>query len=119
MKKNQRGFTLVEMMIGIFLLSIALLGMCSLGCGVMTATVKSKTQSIATTVGQDKIETLKNVDYASLSNGNDNVVVKGITFNRTWTITPQAGHAKMTTVVITWNTPKPSTLQFQSYMGEK
>ena len=54
--KKSGGFTLIEVLITIVILSVGLLGMASLTTGIINGNAFSKNASTATTLAQDKME---------------------------------------------------------------
>ncbi len=109
------GFTLIEIMIAIFVLAVALIGLAA----VTTTTIKgnsfSKAMTTATTLANDKLQDLKAKTFTStsvdadLSNGSHNDTgnpLQGI-YNRTWTIADTTGSGssiryKTITVTVSW-----------------
>lgn len=69
MKKalNPKGFTLVEVIIAIFVLSIALLAQVPITTMIIKGNAFTKMQSTATTIARDQLETLKNSSFSSMS----------------------------------------------------
>ena len=63
---KSKGFTLIETLIAILLLSIGLLGMGTLLYSVMGYNEYAETVTTATTLAQDKLEDLKTADYSSI-----------------------------------------------------
>lgn len=96
--RNNKGFTLVEIMVAISILSIALLGLVSVTVMVIKGNSFSKTMTTATTLANDKMEKLKNNSYAALAPGTE--TVESI-YTRTWTVTQNSPAAGMTTIVMT------------------
>ena len=66
-KKGQNGFTLIEIMVAIVILSIGLLGMASLTVGIIKGNKLSNNLSVATTLGQDKMEDIRRLGYSGTS----------------------------------------------------
>lgn len=99
---NHKGFTLVEIMVAMFILIIALLSLVSVAVMVIKGNTFSKTMTTATTFARDKLEQLKNTGYDSLAGGTDTV---GSIYTRTWTVTADSPAADMKTVevVVQWN----------------
>ena len=95
--RNNRGFTLVEIMIAVFILVVALLGLISVTVMVIKGNSFSKTMTTATTLAKDKMEQLKNTGYDSLAGGTD--TVESI-FTRTWTITSDSPATGMKTIEV-------------------
>ena len=100
--RNNNGFTLVEIMVAMGILTIALLGLVSVTVMVIKGNSFSKTMTTATILAKGKIEQLKNTSYGSLAGGTD--TVESI-YTRTWTVTDDSPAASMKTVVVTvqWN----------------
>ena len=95
---NQKGFTLVEIMVAISIIAIGLLGLVSVTVMVIKGNTFSKTMTTATTLANDKMEQLKKTGYASLASGAD--TAQSI-YTRTWTVTQDSPAAGMKTVVVT------------------
>ena len=94
MLKSQtyKGFTLIEVMIAVFLLTVALLGTAALTTTVIRGNFFSQVSTTATTLAKDKMEELKAMPYNSLpANGTDAWnsmgTASGSYYTRTWTVT--------------------------------
>ncbi|MFH1952081.1 MAG: type IV pilus modification protein PilV [Pseudomonadota bacterium] len=61
------GFTLVEVLVAMVILSIGLLGMASLTVGIIHANKFSNDLTTATTLAQDKMEDIRRTSYASVT----------------------------------------------------
>ena len=69
-RDGQDGFTLIEVLIAIVILSVGLLGMASLTVGIIKGNKFSNDLSTATTLAQDKMEFIRSTastDYASVA----------------------------------------------------
>ena len=66
-EKGSQGFTLLEVLIAIVILSVGLLGMASLTVGIINGNVFSKGLSTATTLTQDKMEEIWEQDYSDVA----------------------------------------------------
>jgi type IV pilus assembly protein PilV len=102
-----RGFTLIEILIAIFILVTALLGLISTTVIVIKSNSLSKAMTTATTLAKDKMEQLKNTGYGSSTSPAINVseTIESI-YTRTWTVTANGSPAAgMKTIVVTvqWN----------------
>jgi prepilin-type N-terminal cleavage/methylation domain-containing protein len=100
MLKNQGGFTLVECLIAIFILSVALMGMAAFMGSLMKANLQSKQIQTASTVMEGKMEELKNIPSNLLTNGNDTVAEGSTTYTRTWTIASAGGNLKNINITV-------------------
>jgi type IV pilus assembly protein PilV len=67
---DQKGFTLIEVIIAAFLLVVALVGAASVTTSVIKSNFLSQTLTTATTLAKDKIEELKATSYSALPTGN-------------------------------------------------
>ncbi|MBW2636881.1 MAG: prepilin-type N-terminal cleavage/methylation domain-containing protein [Deltaproteobacteria bacterium] len=98
--KDNRGFTLIEIIIAIFILVVALMGLAGVASTVISGNSFSKQITTATTLAQEKIEELSNTNYQSLADGTD---TQNSIYTRTWTITLTAPHVKTIVVEVQWN----------------
>ncbi len=110
---NQKGFTLLELLIALTILTIGLLGLAGLHIAAIQGNVSGFKISTAAAVAQERIEELKALDAsaADLTAGahadDGNQVVQGITYNRSYTIqdnTPVTGTSTIT-LTVTWVEP--------------
>jgi type IV pilus assembly protein PilV len=115
---KSRGFTLIEVLIAMVILSIAFLGL----AGLMIQTTKNNSFggriTEAATVAQDKLEELRATSWVAITAGSDRMSVNGMNFNRNWTIVPNAIVAPYTeptlntiTIVINWNDQTNHTMR--------
>lgn len=65
-KDNVNGFTLIEVLIAIVILSFGLLGMASLTVGIIKGNKFSNNLSTATTLAQDKMEDTRRLGYSGM-----------------------------------------------------
>ena len=61
---NESGFTLLEVLVAIVILSIGLLGMASLTVGIINGNKFSNNATTATTLSQDKMEDIRRLGYS-------------------------------------------------------
>lgn len=109
---NQKGFTLLELLIALVILSVGLLGLAGLHIAAIRGNVSGFKMSTASAVAQQRLEELKALDTtaSALSNGahvDGTVVVQGITYNRSYTVvddTPVRGTSTLT-FTTTWTDP--------------
>lgn len=67
---NNSGFSLVEVMVTMVILSIGFLGLAAMTISTITSLTFSKEMTTATLLSQDKIEEIKNTDYADVTSAN-------------------------------------------------
>jgi len=116
-KQGQRGFTLIETIISMFILSVALLGMSSMVVSVIQATAQSKEMTTATTLLQDKMENLKNTGISSVTSGNDSASLGNITYLRQWAIST-VGNLKTIVVTVNWTGREAHGVSATTLRGE-
>ena len=89
---------MIEILIAVFILVTALLGVISTTVIVIKSNSLSKTMTTATTLAKDKMEQLKYTGYDSLA-GTDTA---DSIYSRTWTVTADGSPAAgMKTIVVT------------------
>jgi len=116
-RQKQRGFTMVELLISLFVLSFVLLSITSLVFSVMRSTSKSKEASVATTLMQDKLESLKNAGLSSLTSGSDSIRLGNIDYLRQWAISP-SGNIRTIMVMVNWNNPGTHNVSVTTLRGD-
>lgn len=102
--KNQKGFTLMEVMIAVIILSVALLALAGLQIVSIRGNAFGGTMTEAITLARDKIEDLKRDDWDNVVVGNhyDDQVVRGITYVRNWRVETD-GRTKKVTIDVSWD----------------
>ena len=111
--KNQKGFTLVEVLLSVIILSTGLLLIAELQLTGVNGNKNSKDMSSAVILAESKIEELKESGFSSLIDGNfpvgtiipvDPSGASGGIFTRRWTIRPYKSSSSMKHVVVnvTW-----------------
>ena len=103
---SQRGFTLLEVLIALAILSIGLLGLASLTASVIRTNDFSDDFTTATALAQDKLEDLANTSYDLLSDNSDTVDADGSSnssgkYGRDWDITDNIS-TKAIEVTVSW-----------------
>jgi type IV pilus assembly protein PilV len=104
------GFTLIEMLVAILVLTIGLLGTAALTSQVVKGNFFSKNITSATAIAQTQLESMQNKGYAGATTTNfsaaaASVSMGGVSFFRTTTIAENspASNMKTITVTVTWN----------------
>ena len=103
--RKPKGFTLIEVLVALVILSISLLAI----AGFMFTTTKNNAfgahMTEATTFAQDKIEELKTSAWENMVSGSDQKRGStGINYSRNWTITEsEARDLRAITLIINWS----------------
>jgi prepilin-type N-terminal cleavage/methylation domain-containing protein len=108
--RKPTGFTLIEVLIGLVILAVSLLGM----AGLMATTTRNNSDggrvTEAVTLIQGKLEELKATSPARIANNGLNVVVpdpvsnviRGTTYTRSWMVVPDVNNTYRITVTVSW-----------------
>ncbi|MFZ3071723.1 MAG: prepilin-type N-terminal cleavage/methylation domain-containing protein [Thermodesulfobacteriota bacterium] len=73
--KKEKGFTLVEVLIAVFITSVALIALASLAGTAIKATEAGKKRTQAVSLATQKLEMLKKVPYSKIQDTDTTVVV--------------------------------------------
>ena len=110
-KNSSSGFTLLEALIAIVILSVGLLGVATLAASIIGSNQFAGQFSAATTLARDRVEELKNMTYASITpdtttteTGLDEDGGAGGFYTRTTVVADNTGHTgwKDVTVTVSW-----------------
>ena len=119
------GFTLLEVLVAIIVLSVAMLGMASLTGSIVRSSELACQISSATTLAQDKIEALKNTAYSTLSgsveSGLDSDGSTGGIFGRVTTVSNGEAYSNTKTITVTvgWNwMSTPQSVVVKTIVGQ-
>lgn len=115
-RSNQRGFTLTELLIALFVLSVVLLALSTMVYSVMRATTQSKGMAAATTLAQDRMERLKNINFGALASGSNSTTLGNIAYNCDWNI-GASGNIKTITVTVSWTDRVSHSISLTSLWG--
>lgn len=69
---NQRGLTLIEVLVAIVILAVGLLGVAIMQYMAVAGNAFGREMQIATELGQERLEIIKSVNYASITTGMTN-----------------------------------------------
>jgi type IV pilus assembly protein PilV len=130
--REKRGFSLIEVMIGIIFLAIGLLAVAGMQATSVRGNFFSNNVMLATYVAQDRLEFLKSLPLTSaqLSPGqtyNDGTTqvssdgFKSLVFNRSYTVTTVAnpnGNYLRIDYVVTWNDGVNHSLPFYTIRSQ-
>ena len=108
---DKKGFSLIEVLIGLVLLAIGLLAIAGMQITAVKGNFFSHYLTQASYAAQDRLEFLDNlpIDDVQLQPGNHNdgtVPISGITFNRTYTVTvvnDPSGSYNIINYTVAWN----------------
>lgn len=108
--KSKDGFTFIEVLIAIVILSIGLLGLATMSTTASKFNAFSKNKTTAVALGQDKMEELKRVIPTTILTSANNTVENNINekgeaggiFTRSVTITGGAAQLTTLSVTVTW-----------------
>ena len=109
------GFTVIEVMIAIGVLSVGVLGLAKGAIMITRATQTSQFQTTATNLAQDMLEQLQARSFAAItacSSSCDTTppTLQGVTFTRSWTVTPSTTTFKQINVTVQWTDYTPHTI---------
>jgi len=117
---NNSGFTLIEVLVAMVILSVGLLGTAALITGIINSNKLSNRITTATVLAQDKMEEIKGAGYAGAEAGEE--PYGGVNFPLYKRITdvalanPSAGMKKIT-VTVYWDSDS-SQVELQTILAE-
>jgi len=105
---NQKGFTLIEVLIGLLILAVGLLGVAGMQLLSVRGNSSSNHLTQASYVAQERLEFLRGLSLteAALSTGSPHsegtTTISGTAFVRSYTVASE-GSLKRITYTVTWN----------------
>ena len=117
---KSKGFTLIEVLIALVILSVAFLGL----AGLMVQTTKNNSfggrMTEAATLAQDKLEELRAVSWVTITPGSDKMSSNGMDFSRNWRVTPNPtnGNLKEIAVTINWKDKTSHSIRLLSVLSQ-
>jgi prepilin-type N-terminal cleavage/methylation domain-containing protein len=113
---GEKGFTLIEVVAGLIILAIGLLGIAAMQVTSIKGGYFSNNVTQATFFAQDKLEYLKNLSYidSNLSSGQHNEgILPGTIFSMQHHISEDAGNSMKTiTVTVNWTDRGDHSISF-------
>lgn len=111
-EQNAKGFTLIEILIAVTLLSIGLLGMAGLTVGIIRGNALSSEVTAATALTQDRMEDIKRLGYSNAAGSSEayNSISGYAAYRRVTMVdidTPGVG-MKTVTVTVYWDSDASS-----------
>ncbi len=120
---NNKGFTLIEILIGLILLAIGLLAIGALQITSTRGNFFSNNLMQATYVAQDRLEFLKNLSFEDdpqIQNGSSNngtTTISGIVFNWSYNVVAN-GDVRNINLTVTWNDGVDHNLSFSTIRSQ-
>ena len=114
--RDLQGFTLIEILIATVIIAVASLGVASLTLGIIQGNSFSKHLTVATTLGQDRLEQVKRIGYSNIGSvtGTENYgsIANYDGFKRVTTVTDNTPSPNMRTIEVRiyWDMDKHSVL---------
>lgn len=117
--RNNTGFTLIEVLIGIVILAVGLLGIAGLQVTATRGNFFSNYLTQATYSGQAGLEFLESIDLTApaLQPGTHNdtpVKVNDITLSRSYIVT-MSGNARTIAYTVMWNDGRDRTISLSTF----
>jgi type IV pilus assembly protein PilV len=114
--KNEKGFSLVEVMIGLTILSIGLMGIAELMILSIKNNAYANHLTEASTIAQTKLEAFRST-HPVAETGSDTVQsATGITFTRSWSVTVN-GEMKTIRVTVEWTDKIKHSIELSTIIG--
>ena len=115
---RQRGFSLIEVLIGLTLLAIGLLAIAALQTTSIRGNFFSNNLTLATYVAQDRLEFIKNLplDSPALKSGDYNpspITISGVVFSQSYSVI-EDNDFKTIHYNVTWNDGTDHNLTFST-----
>ena len=108
--RQEKAFTLLEVLVAMLLLTIGMLGVTNLTIGIIKGNSYSKNVTTATVVAEQQIEQAQRIGYVGVDAvgglvGNATVTMGGTSFTRTTAVTAGSPgpNMKAVSVGVTWN----------------
>lgn len=117
---ESKGFTLIEILIALVILSIAFLAL----AGLMVQTTKNNSfggrMTEAATFAQDKLEELRASSWVAITPGSDKInsdYTRGMDYTRNWNVVTN-GNLRTITVTINWTDQTNHSVRFLSIITQ-
>ena len=117
---NRKGFTLIEVLIGLIFLAIGLLAIGALQVTSTRGNFFSNNLMQASYIAQDRLEFLKNLDFSLIqdgSSGNGSTTISGVIFNWSYRVAAN-GDLRTINCAVTWNDGVDHNLSFSTIRSQ-
>src|SRR5262245_10901559 len=108
--KGNRGFTLLEVLVAMTILSFASLAMVKLQVGTLQANAYAKRRTIALNFAQDRIEKLR----SGLSCSSSSITYGSLVFSLACQSVSGPNNTRNVTITVTWSDPAQQSVQIQT-----
>ncbi|MDM8515505.1 prepilin-type N-terminal cleavage/methylation domain-containing protein [Desulfobacterales bacterium HSG16] len=98
MSSTSKGFTLIEVLIAMFILTVGMLAMAGQLANTIVNNDLAKKRSVATNLAQDKMEEIQNAGFSDAAAGTTSEVI--FIYTREWTVTDDSPGANMKTIEV-------------------
>jgi type IV pilus assembly protein PilV len=119
---NKKGFTLIEVLVGMIILAIGLLAIAGMQITSVRGNFFSSNMTQASILAQDRLETLRNLAFsdAALTQGAHNDgVIPGTIFTRDYTVSVVPGTTMLNIQVrVSWRDTSDHTITFSTVRSE-
>ena len=118
---NKKGFSLIEVLVGLVLLAIGLLAIAGMQITSVRGNFFSGNMTQASILAQDRLETLRNLAYADVSVGNHNDGLVGIPpiFTRDYDVSVIPGTTMLNIKVrVRWRDTSDHTISFTTVRSQ-
>ena len=113
-ERNDRGYTLIEVLVAMIILSIGLLGGAALIVGIIQGNSRSDRLTTATLLAQEKMEDIRGLAYSGAADSTEdyNSITNYPLFKRITSVVASSPAANMKTVTVTvfWDSDNKSVV---------
>lgn len=98
--ENEKGFSMIEILISLTIFAIGLLAISSLQIGSINSNARSRRAVAAVAIAQEQVETLMTSNYADVTTSGPTTV--NTRYNVAWTVATPVANTKDVAVVVSW-----------------